>query len=1172
MRWMAPLGALVCLSLVLSGCTRTRTNPGLECRSDADCEGAAEPYCIPDTNTCAECSQNSHCGCREVCRDNACVPLGAQSESQRYNAHGIWEGTPGTDNYEYQRTCVSDEDCRFGEICNAFTGGCIPAADFQIDCEDDDDCPAGPNGEVLVCDPESSKCRPTALCVSDRNCCGRDNTACEPVSGTCMVQDTECTPPEEVASLQPFEPKQTEGCSDGRFCSPLGECVQCMSDADCGDGLRCYPTNNTCVSQDFCTRAAECGAGESCDTRTNTCAPSCSADAECDESEYCNQDNVCRPRTDLPCSPDAVDDVFSETAGNETADEALANDIQLPVPDSMGDSVESDTYSLCSADVDWFVQPLEKGDKITLEATSLDGLEADLTAWSRDRGAPLGDGSLTETGGFPLEYVANFDGDYLVKIEPFADATGTYSLTISKSQGDVCQDPFEDNTGANNTPATATVLNDETLNSDDPEPVPDACSLTTPAADKTLVECNADVGEPGAICLGDVDYYAVRVPAGAFVEASISNFPGDLDLYMYGPFSDDASFTESDDVLLDASPTTSSTETVGTLLRSGSTVLVKVERFSSGDLPYDLEVELETATCTEDGYDQSNQGGGDFDAPGLNDATPSGLAITEPAPAGGTADSQFSNLTLCRGDVDWYKLGLDDGSDELAPIPPNWRLELSANPTSASASTELTMEAGPALDDLPYGSERIDAPSTNIFVERTAGGFYFVKLSGATDLESDAVTYHLTAALTRPPECSADAREDDDVPANAPTLTPGWSSVGDSYAVPADGAPEDTDTLTACADDDDWYKVPLPEGTRAIARLYYDAAAEAELGLAIYTEAVADVSDSAGGLPLATGRIQASELNDTGYQRVVGSSGEHAWVQVYNRNGWPLSGYNLELELVDATCVEDDYEDNDALSVAAPLALTPTASGDFDEALVIEGLTTCDTKDNDEYDFYSIVAGPGDELDIRVFYDPAEDLDLHLHEPGEVDSTLVRDTDDSDGSGMLEVSYAMSGGDPVGAYGIKVLPWDAGSVYALEVRAKRACLDDAYEADGSLPVAGLNNEPMWLCRDSDWLSFDVPTDWANLSVCVDHDYDRADMDLAVYDTPPAADGSPGTDTPVASSLTKRDRESVSVSSLTDDTAHIHVTQDTTFREPANAEYRLWVVDGSCGPPTFPADD
>ncbi|MBI3179926.1 MAG: PPC domain-containing protein, partial [Deltaproteobacteria bacterium] len=303
--------------------------------------------------------------------------------------------------------------------------------------------------------------------------------------------------------------------------------MQCLCDADCPLNSRCHTVSGNCVAENFCTTAAECEALiESCDRAAQLCQPRCDDDNDCEVDEYCKivpyvqpsqEDYVCRPRSELPCLNDSFEP-------NQTADEAIANARALPLP-AMGESIDVPNLSLCDFDTeDWFTLALAAGDHVDIRGTSLTAMTGDMKAYLADAVSLLDTGVFSSGGSELLSFTAQRAGLYLVRVSLGSAATGLYNLNIRLTQGALCSDGFEDATGANDSPADATPLND---------PAPAACTLTGSLGSTHTVSCT---GAGSRICPFEVDYYWVSAHAGATVTLQLTGLGANLDMTLYGPY------------------------------------------------------------------------------------------------------------------------------------------------------------------------------------------------------------------------------------------------------------------------------------------------------------------------------------------------------------------------------------------------------------------------------------------------------------------------------------------------------------------------------------------------------------------------------------------------------------------------------------------------------------
>ncbi len=87
-------------------------------------------------------------------------------------------------------------------------------------------------------------------------------------------------------------------CPLGLICDPLGGCVDCLFDADCGSGERC--DGRSCVPATPCDTSSECAVSVAtpvCDSTKEWCVE-CLSDSDCTIAARC-EDSTCEPFT--PC-------------------------------------------------------------------------------------------------------------------------------------------------------------------------------------------------------------------------------------------------------------------------------------------------------------------------------------------------------------------------------------------------------------------------------------------------------------------------------------------------------------------------------------------------------------------------------------------------------------------------------------------------------------------------------------------------------------------------------------------------------------------------------------------------------------------------------------------------------------------------------------------------------
>lgn len=1136
---------LVAATVLTTACRETERGNTGECQSNTDCP-AAEPYCDTSRNVCVACYSDDQCGCHEMCSNDVCVPIGATSDADKINAHGNWQGTPGQANYSFKGYCDGNDDCLLGQICNPFTSACILVADYQTGCNTRGECPAG-----LACNPANNKCIPAALCSTTRNCCDTAGFACDTGASLCLPQVIECTPPapSEVTSECPMQPRLTDECQSGRFCAPSGKCVQCVCDGDCdaGSGLPyCYGALGRCVPEGFCTRAEECGQGQACDTRANFCADACDSNDDCDlASEFCDTtDHVCRPVSDRPCVPDTFEP-------NDSRATAQSRAVMLTVP-AVNESTQVDALSACSSDGDdWYGLALTRGDRVQISGSSTEGLEADLTAYGPDGSTELDDGRISPLGNELVDFTANFDGTYWLYVNPDYESYGTYRLSISRLVGVVCSDTFEDTNGLDNTLETAQLLNPDTGSA------PTGCTLTGAFGSNQTIACGSNGLK---LCLGDVDYYLIDVPAGATLTVQLNGSAGDIDSYLYGPFLDGETLTTTRQA--DSSSASGTAETLEHMSRTGGRYVVHAYRYSGENPTYSLSATITAGVaCTEDIYDEDTSTPEPFDVSGFNDSSDarSGIAVQVGTP-------RTISLTACRGDRDWFQVGLDGGGGSLANLPAGHELLVEILNVTPSPATQLLAYGGTSATTLESTLSNDNWGAQSLTVRPTSDNPYYV-IVRPLSTGIGPFTYELRFTLSPPPACTPDTLGDgaggNESPAAAYSLTGGsWpDAAGESHSV-AD--------LSLCGADDDWYQLTPPTGTKTVATVTFDPDLS-EIGLALYDGTVTGATITPG-TPPSTGQLDLGDLAGAGFQWVRGAPGATGYLLAYNDGGWPTQ-YDLTLHYLPAACSADASEPNNSDTQATPVTLTPSSLDPRLQTALVGPLSVCAEAPSGS-DWFAVNAGPGDRVVSALYLNPDEgEIWYYLYGPGPVDDYNYVDYDYSAYAGtrdVLVLDYTVPEDEAPGDYRFLVEPYSwygtttYDSIYFAQFAVLRACAEDAWEpssqasphtiAWGSLPVT---DQALALCRDQDWYAITPAAD-TTLSVCLEFTHTAGDIDLAVL-----AGSTSGT--VVQSSVTKNDYESVSFSATGGTTYYIKVAYDTSSVNK-NSYYTMSVAEGAIGCP------
>jgi MYXO-CTERM domain-containing protein len=270
------------------------------------CVGTPNPVCNPDTNTCVECNDDSHCGgTKPVCLNHACVPCendnggaqpacnvatrpvcqkppstiaGACTQCSGSNATQCTGSTPVCLPDVGTCGCTADNQCPTGNICVGTPGVCQPGcrANGTVPCTGGATCVATDAGDgsgtcVQGCDPNANNCTtPTPACVCPgggaNNCvcvqCDTTHPCPSPQLCNAAGQCVQCTP-QDVTNCDPT--------GTGGICRPNGQCG-CNTDPDCGgvtSGRVCDDTNKVCKAGCRGTGGNGCPTGQRCTSTTN---------------------------------------------------------------------------------------------------------------------------------------------------------------------------------------------------------------------------------------------------------------------------------------------------------------------------------------------------------------------------------------------------------------------------------------------------------------------------------------------------------------------------------------------------------------------------------------------------------------------------------------------------------------------------------------------------------------------------------------------------------------------------------------------------------------------------------------------------------------------------------------------------------------------------------------
>ena len=202
------------------------------------------------------CTQDSECDLGLRCSPTgACEeipPCSLDSECRRYEYCSVSEGICRTRD-GFGSDCSEDAECGLNKFCAL--GNCLDASE-SLPCARRSDCPVG-----FDCD------RVHFYCIESVGCALAEQfpeTACE--SGeVCNEATGRC---QRAGAAECTVETQEEDCQQGMFCDPIGNCVQCISDENCGTGLKCNRRSGLCESDNICrTDICSDPENQTCDLR-----------------------------------------------------------------------------------------------------------------------------------------------------------------------------------------------------------------------------------------------------------------------------------------------------------------------------------------------------------------------------------------------------------------------------------------------------------------------------------------------------------------------------------------------------------------------------------------------------------------------------------------------------------------------------------------------------------------------------------------------------------------------------------------------------------------------------------------------------------------------------------------------------------------------------------------
>lgn len=666
------------LLLVASACSGD--DPPPLCTSDANCAG--EQRCLPDGS----------CDVVDCVEPIECTSVDPRTTCDPESFACVYREGFGDD-------CDASRPCPFGEFCSELLGLCLDSSSSR-ECTRRSQCPAN-----QICDRGANKCVPDYGCYGDAFCepgevcdvvnrtCGSASDSCLPCDGSgceegfaCVLANKECVP----AGSDPI-------CRQGEFCDPLGRCVQCANDGDCGPGTFCNVSTGACESSVQCAddpsecpsstrvQCIVCQRPEVCNSRTRRCAAPpepCESDLECPNDQLC--DLALDPPVCVPRLPDCIGDVYDSPRNDDPASaRGLAPE----------DGPRYSDLRLCPGDQDWFRLDVPAGTLLTVDArfTHREG-DLELQLYLED-GRTVVDQSRSTTDNERVELEVGTDLSLLVRtflgtqtVRPL-----TYALVVGMEPGSPCED---DEAEPSDGPAQATPL-------------------------------NFSMPFDGRVCPADPDWFVLRnVPEGSQVELQLDfvDALGNLDVEVF---------------------------------RGGTSAPIAVGRGTADgekltfDAPFGGEYFVRVLGASGDGNVYRLRATLRADAGGR--CRDDRLEPNESPDMAGNLSAQLGqplDLTLCGGDEDWFEVDIDafglleasiafDGLQDLdlALYPPG-TLDRDVSPLAVS--------------------DRL-APREYIAHRPTMSGTYLLRVYGRRD--SDISAYTLLVKSGPLEACSPDTND-----------------------------------------------------------------------------------------------------------------------------------------------------------------------------------------------------------------------------------------------------------------------------------------------------------------------------------------------------------------------------------------------------------------------------
>ncbi len=757
------------------------------CQGDGDCDPG--DHCLVEEATCVQCLDDRHCGSDELCVEHRCEPACPPA--------GCDEGF--TCDRE-TRTCYPDDcrtapdSCPGGTICCPGTGrcevgecagpeccgglaGCIEASHQRCHdwyalnyyCRDDDTCGLLTCASDQGC-PEDSWCDLTSepgtckLGCREGGCDGR--MICDPTLHRCVY------PPCQVDEDCESTPEDPWWCQEGR-CAP-----GCGDDEACGPGMRCDQGNHACEPWLCPGGDGDCPDlpwpdGYYCDSEQAPprCLPGCRGDEACPEGMPCRGDHRCgcRDAGDCPegsvCEPDGRCRALCRT--NHDCPDGWCDPTGRCLPGCLTDPNEPDDSRLTATMVPPVGEAYQgltlcRGDQdwFSVFLRDGDGLEATLTM-------------MTPDDGWVVLEAYHPDSDLALPVAVSTNDPGDRVATLSLPGAMV------NVTGAYMVRVVALSTEVEVLDYDltitptRGRPWCPADRAEGPMGnDSPIAAAVLDEGEHQGLtlCAMDEDWFRFQLGQGAVFAAQV---------LCEGDHRVRVDFLDADLQVLDFSDGWCNNVIHHQVALPGVYYLKVAhgERAEQEEImSYDLTVDIRGGgpVCPVDEFEPNDRQDG---APALPDLH--------------EGDNLFPGLTLCGTDTDWFL---------VPPICPMALLTASIRFSHEDGDLDLVLLGPDGQSEQSAGFG--DTESVTMRGQAAQEHWIMVYSEGEPD-----ATYDLTVTVT------CEVCEDDpfdDPPGNDTRDRPGQVEL-------ASHLPD----LAMCRDDEDWYRLDLPDASNLRVQLCF---------------------------------------------------------------------------------------------------------------------------------------------------------------------------------------------------------------------------------------------------------------------------------------------------------------------------------------------------------------